>query len=210
LPERKEIAAIVLAAGASKRFGSNKLLHPIMLDGVTLPIAAFSLMPWIEVFEQLTVVVRNESERFCIEINNALGKQRAAKLRWVVCENADKGMAASLACGVHANRNASGWLIGLADMPVLPTAAIIGVRNALSQGAKLAAPFCDGKRGHPVGFASIYLEELFGLNGDEGARKLLERDKADLKKVQINDNGILADVDTPGDLINLNCIPNLE
>ena len=63
-------------------------------------------------------------------------------------------MAASLACGVRANPDAAGWLIGLADMPAVPPEAIAGVRNALVAGADLAATLCDGRRGHPVGIRS--------------------------------------------------------
>ena len=203
MSDNSEIAAIVLAAGASCRFGSEKLLHPVTLHGVTLPLAAHSFFPWFETFEVITVVVKPEAEAFCRTVETALGAAKSSAIRWVVCENAAKGMATSLACGVHANRDAAGWLIGLADMPVVPSAAIIDVRNALLDGAKLAAPFCNGKRGHPVGFATHYREELLALQGNTGARHLLERDNSNLVQIKINDKGIFADIDIPNDLHNL-------
>jgi len=199
LPDNNEIAAIVLAAGTSRRFGSDKLLHPVTLNGVTLPLAAHSLLPWFDSFEHITVVVRPEAKEFCSAIDTVLGATKASAIRWVGCENAAQGMAASLACGVRVNRDAAGWLIGLADMPAVPLAAIAGVRNALFAGADLAAPFCDGKRGHPVGFASHYFEELLALKGDTGARSLLERDLSKVVQIKIDNEGIFADIDIPAD-----------
>jgi molybdenum cofactor cytidylyltransferase len=202
LPENSKIAAIVLAAGTSRRFGSNKLLHSITHDGVTNPLIVYALLPWLEVFEKITIVVGNDSEPFCSEIDSVLGRLNSAAIHWVECKNSKSGMSASLAFGVRANINASGWVIGLADMPKVPSAAISGVRDALLKGASLAAPFCNGKRGHPVGFTSTYKEDLLMLQGDTGARHLLERDKVNLVNFEINNSGIFMDVDTLTDLEN--------
>jgi molybdenum cofactor cytidylyltransferase len=199
-PLPQAIAAIVLAAGASSRFGADKLLHPLALHGVTLPLAAHSLLPWLETFAHITVVVRPESQALSRAVKAALGATRSSAISWLECADAGQGMAASLACGVRANRDAGGWMIGLADMPAVPAAAIAGVRQALLGGAELAAPNCDGRRGHPVGFASHYLDELLVLQGDTGGRGLLERDKSRVVQVKINNRGIFADIDFPSDL----------
>ena len=201
--DRKDIAAVVLAAGVSRRFGSDKLLHPVTLRGVTMPLAAHSLLPWLETFGQVTVVVRPGPESFCSKIETALGETRSAQLRWIESTDAVQGMASSLVCGVRANRDAAGWLIGLADMAIVPVSAIAAVKDALSDGAALAAPSHAGRRGHPVGFASHYYDQLLDLRGDNGARRLLERDISRVTEIGIDDAGILADVDVPGDLQHL-------
>jgi len=201
--DRNDIAAVVLAAGASSRFGSDKLLHPVTLRGVTMPLAAHSLLPWLETFVQITVVVRSGAESFCSAIETALGETRSAQIDWIECADAAQGMAASLICGVRANSDAAGWLIGLADMAAVPVSAIAAVRNALLDGADMAAPSRAGRRGHPVGFASHYFDQLLDLQGDNGARRLLERDIPQVTDIKIDDAGIFADIDVPGDLQHL-------
>jgi molybdenum cofactor cytidylyltransferase len=203
LSDRDGIAAVVLAAGTSRRFGSDKLLHPLTLRGVTMPLAAHSLQPWLGTFPNITVVVRPGAESFCSALETALGESKAARIDWIECANAEQGMASSLVCGVRANHRASAWLIGLADMPAVPVTAIAGVRDALSAGAQLAAPSRDGRHGHPVGFASHYRGELLALQGDNGARRLLERDRSQVVDIRIDDAGIFADIDVPGDLHHL-------
>jgi molybdenum cofactor cytidylyltransferase len=203
LPKQDEIAAIVLAAGASRRFGTDKLLCQFELNENTLPLIVHSLKPWLKVFGQVTVVVQPDTGDFCRVVEHALADEEVAGIRWVECRNAAHGMASSLVCGVAANITAAGWMIGLADMPSVPQTAISHVRNAIEAGALLAAPFYDGKRGHPVGFSAAYGEELLALQGDSGARSLLERDAALLQRVEIEDRGILIDIDRPEDFMNL-------
>ncbi len=170
---------------------------------LTLPLAAHSLLPWLETFGHVTVVIRPGAETFCAAIESALGETGSAPINWIECANAAQGMASSLVCGVRANHDAAAWLIGLADMPAVPAEAIMGVRDALLGGAALAAPARDGRRGHPVGFASRYRDELLALQGDNGARRLLERDTSQVTDIRIDDAGIFADIDVPGDLHHL-------
>jgi molybdenum cofactor cytidylyltransferase len=109
-------------------------------------------------------------------------------------------MGASLACGVRASAEADGWIIALADMPFIQSATIDAIVRALEQGAAIAAPVHEGKRGHPVGFGREYYAELAALGGDEGARAIVKRDEGKVVLVEVDDPGIHGDIDTPDDL----------
>jgi molybdenum cofactor cytidylyltransferase len=76
------------------------------------------------------------------------------------------------------------------------------VADALQRGALIAAPFLEtsGERGHPVGFSAAHREALAALEGDAGARSILISQAQQIVKVPVNDAGILADIDRPGDL----------
>lgn len=191
----------MLAAGRARRYGADKLLAPLTLDGRTLPLAAHALRAWRQVFPRVTLVLRPQSAALRQALMETFGP---AGLHWVICERAGQGMGHSLAAGVAANPDAAGWLVGLADMPLLPAAAVAGVRDALAAGAPLAAAYAGGRRGHPVGFAAGYRSELLALSGDAGARSLLQRDASRIACVAVGDAGIFADIDSPRDLHTLN------
>jgi molybdenum cofactor cytidylyltransferase len=76
------------------------------------------------------------------------------------------------------------------------------VRAALEEGALIAAPVLSrtGVRGHPVGFAAELRAELLALQGDAGARSILDRHRARLRILATDDAGILVDLDTPEQL----------
>jgi molybdenum cofactor cytidylyltransferase len=75
------------------------------------------------------------------------------------------------------------------------------VREALERGALLAAPYFRARRGHPVGIAGRYYEQLIALGGDEGARHLLSTNEAELVKIPVGDPGVIRDIDRPEDLV---------
>ena len=107
------------------------------------------------------------------------------------------GMGHSIAAGVAATGNAEGWLVLPADMPLLRPSSILAVADALAQ-----YPVCyaqhRGQRGHPVGFNAELYSELLALQGDEGARRILARYPS--QGIELDDPGVLLDVDTLEDL----------
>jgi molybdenum cofactor cytidylyltransferase len=64
----------------------------------------------------------------------------------------------------------------------------------------IVAPEYRQQRGHPVGFGQCYRDELQALNGNAGARDIIQRHKDSLELVSVDDAGVIADIDTPGDL----------
>ena len=107
------------------------------------------------------------------------------------------GMGYSIACGVGARPNATGWLILPGDMPMVLPSTLQAVAHELNEHAVVYAQH-RGRRGHPVGFAAELYSELVALNGDEGARRLVGRYPA--HGVEVDDPGVLIDIDTQADL----------
>lgn len=106
------------------------------------------------------------------------------------------GMGHSLAAAVRATPAAEGWVIALADMPLLRVGTIAAVVRAVRDGATLAAPFYRGQRGHPVAFSNFWRQPLSMLHGDRGARDLLAEHAEALWPVPCDDAGILIDIDS--------------
>ena len=186
------IRGILLGGGAGKRFGGAKLLAASPVDPT--PIGVRAALSLVAGAGNALAVVR------------AGDVALAAALREGGCEvleSADcaRGLGASLAAAVKASADANGWVVALADMPRILPATHRAVTQALARGAKLAAVVdAEGRRGHPVGFASDLFADLAALDGDEGARQVIERHRAWLEIVRVDDPGIFFDIDTPGDL----------
>jgi len=184
------IVGLLLAAGSAKRFGSDKLLHPLQ-HGV--PIAVQSARHLKKEIPDVVAVLRPGAEQLA-------GLLKAEGCEVTLCANADEGMGASLACAVRAAGAADGYLVALADMPFVRPSSIAALRDALVGGARIAAPYFRTRRGHPVGISGKFFDALVSLGGDEGARKLLTAHEAELVKVPVGDPGVIRDIDQPEDL----------
>ena len=191
----KAPVGILLAAGQSTRFGSNKLLHPLTDNKPMLLVSADKLA---KVLPGSIVVISEKLVPLRVELEQ-MG------LRVVVNEQAEQGMGSSIACGVDACPDANGWLIMLADMPYLKTETIKLLADKLECGTSIVAPVYENKsgdnqRGHPVGFAQRFKNELLALDKDIGAREVIKNHQDQLKLVAVDDAGVITDVDQASDV----------
>lgn len=191
------VGAVLLAAGASRRFGdANKLLQQI--DGQPLAVRAATTLAAAGLAPVVAVLGTGAAE-----VRAALATVAGLDL----VENPDhaQGMGTSIACGVRRLRDddsLDGVVIALADMPHLRRETIAALVDAftLEPEAGIVMPVMAGWRGHPVLFARRYFDELAGLGGDIGARPVLEAHPDAIIEVETDDPGIFLDVDTPEDL----------
>ncbi len=185
-----EITAILLAAGAGSRFGGDKLLHPLG-DGVAIGVHAARNL----IAAGLDVVAVVKLGDFPLA---DLLEQEGCNV--TMFADAARGMGASLAHGVAQRRSADGWLIALADMPLIKPATIAAVAREIEAGAALIAPTYKGERGHPVGLSKRFGAQLAALGNDAGARDIIAAHQDVMKFIECDDPGVLHDIDTHGDL----------
>jgi len=190
IPSDAKLCGILLAAGASTRFGTDKLMHPLA-GGTT--VAATALANLRSALPHVIAVVRPGATA----LENLLS---AAGATVILCADADEGMGASLASAVRATSHVDGWVVALADMPFIRPPTIAKIAASLAAGAAIAAPAWRGERGHPVGLSARFRPQLEALRGDEGARALLKENAGLIKLIDVDDPGVRRDIDTPADL----------
>ncbi|MDP1618929.1 nucleotidyltransferase family protein [Phenylobacterium sp.] len=199
--ERNQAAwsAIVLAAGAGRRFGGRKLLAPfedgVLLDGALKAAFASPASTIILVTGSEAADVATAARAF------AERQGQGGRLQIVHAADHAEGMGASLRAGAALlPADSAGAFVFLGDMPRIPTAVLPRLVEAVETGAAAAAPVCGGRRGHPVLFGAGLFAPLRQASGDEGARAALAGLGPRLALIETDDAGVLFDVDQPGDL----------
>lgn len=186
------VSGILLAAGSGRRFSPDgtrsKLLAELPGRGMVVEEAARHLRA---VLPDVLAVIRPDSAT----LRHPL---LAAGCDVTECAGAGEGMAVSLVHALRLRDAADGWVIALADMPDVQPATIAKLIAALAEGADIAVPTFQGRRGNPVAFSRQHLSALLALHGDQGARRLLQSQP--VTEVAVEDAGIHRDIDTPADL----------
>ncbi|MGM0433871.1 MAG: nucleotidyltransferase family protein [Pseudomonadota bacterium] len=185
------VIALVMAAGASRRFGDADKRVAALHDGRTLLAATVAGL--CSGFSDVRVVIGNDDSPAALNLPGTVPVIRAP--------NAARGMGSSIADAVHAlgGERASAVAICLGDMPWIqaPTLALLASHAAPD---RILRPVYHGQPGHPVLFGRTFLPALAGLSGDTGARPIIQRYPGASHTVSVDDPSILADLDHPTSL----------
>ncbi|MDP6389315.1 MAG: molybdopterin-binding/glycosyltransferase family 2 protein [Alphaproteobacteria bacterium] len=185
------IAALILAAGQSRRMGRiNKLLEDI--DGAPMVARAVDAVISSRT-APVFVVVGHEADR----VRGALAGRDV-----VFVDNPAyaEGLSTSLKHGVAAlPEDADGVLVCLGDMPRIAAAEIDALIDAFDPivGRSICVPTFDGKRGNPVLLGHRFFAEIQEISGDVGARQLIGAYPDLIVEVAMDGDGVLVDIDTP-------------
>ncbi len=196
-----KVAALVLAAGQSRRMGGpNKLLavvdgKPLVRHAVDAALAARTA--------QVVVVVGHQQH----EVRKAL---RACKVRFVTNDDFAAGLSTSLKAGIAAlGQDVDGAVVCLGDMPRISAAHVDRLVAAFNpiEGRTIVVPTWQGKRGNPVLWGRAHFQEFSDLAGDVGARHLIGKHADEVVEVAMEDGASQIDVDTPEALAALTGVP---
>jgi len=184
------IAAVVLAAGQARRMGHNKLVaelagKPLLRHAVEAALASQAAGVY--------VVTGHERER---------AEAALAGLGVTLLHNPDyaAGLSTSLHRGLAAlPAGIDGAVVLLGDMPQVSAAVIDRLLAAFDplEGRALVVPTFQGKRGNPLLFARRFFAEVQAIKGDQGARQLLGEYPELVAEVELGDDAVLTDIDTP-------------
>jgi molybdenum cofactor cytidylyltransferase len=183
------VAALVLAAGQSRRMGgSNKLLAridnvPLVRRTVEAALASRA--------GPVLVVTGHQAEA----VREALA---GLDLRFVHNPDYAAGLSTSLRAGIRALPDeAQGALVCLGDMPAVTSAVLDRILAAFEPGeARIVVPTNAGKRGNPVLWSRHFFDALAGIEGDVGARHLIGAHAEAVVEVEIGP-AVALDLDTP-------------
>ncbi len=185
----KTIGVLLLAAGRSKRFASNKLLTPINSRAMLLETYA----KYRQCFAHICVIVNPDDLR----VQQLLSERQ---INYLICANADQGMGESLAFGIKQNPDWDGWVIALADMPYIQTSTLKRL-HVLLHTHEIVAPVYQTQRGNPVGFSNNYYVQLAQISGDKGAKSVLKKHVKKVHLFNTDDQGIILDIDKLSDVV---------
>jgi molybdenum cofactor cytidylyltransferase len=194
MPVEQDLAAIILAAGFSSRMAAFKPLLPLGHSTIIETAINTFLRAGIS---DITVVLGHRAD----DLKPVLARSH---VRWIYNERYGEGMYSSVVSGVSGLRSpgqgVKGAFILPADMPLVKSTTIKKMALAYSRfGPHIFYPTCLKQRGHPPLIPSDLFPEMQAWKGTGGLQSFLKLHEALAFDVEVQDMGILMDIDTPED-----------
>ena len=186
---------LILAAGFARRFGSPKLLHPLP-TGITIIDSTILALQSSDY--EFVVVIREDDTA----ISNHLKSQ---SIKTIKVTNAHQGLSSVMAEATRKlDLNRFEWLgICLGDMPYIQSKTLKALPNHISNNT-IVRPRHLNQVGHPVLFGRKFFSELIKLEGDFGAKEIIQSHSESLNIIGVEDAMVLHDIDEAKDIIKPN------
>jgi molybdenum cofactor cytidylyltransferase len=190
----KVVAAILLAAGRSRRMGAFKPLLPFG-DSTVIESCIDNLHE--AALDEIIVVVGHRADELQAHLKDA-----NLKFAFNVDPNSEMGV--SIARGVEQmSDDADALLIALVDHPAVSGDTIKTIIDAWVDGAQFVQPEFNGRGGHPVLIDLSFRNELLNLDPEKGLRKLFEAHRDQVKRLTVDSPFVARDMDTWEDYVQL-------
>jgi molybdenum cofactor cytidylyltransferase len=185
------VSAVVLAAGTSTRMGRAKQLLPL---GGTTVLAQTIENVRSAGLDEMVLVLGASAEAIRRQLPQAL----LACLKIVVNHAYGQGMASSLREGLtHVDPRSDAALIVLGDQPFIQPQTLRQIMDGYcSARAQIVIPSYQGNRGNPVLLDRSVFSEVMALEGDTGCRAIFTNHLDAILRVEVEDPGILLDIDS--------------
>lgn len=185
------IWSVILAAGESRRMGTQKLLLPY---GGTTVVEAVVRAALDSKVDAALVVVGSDRNK----VREAL---RSYPVTFAVNRDYRLGMLSSIQAGFNAlPGEAEAAVLLLGDQPAIPSEVIDDlVCNYRENSRGIVIPVHAGRRGHPVLVTAAYKQEILGLDPSVGLRQLVRAHPEDILEVEVSSSAVLKDMDSPED-----------
>ena len=188
--KREKIGLVMLAAGNSRRFGSNKLMYEI--DGMSMYLRTLNQL-------QAAVSELGNCELIVVtQYKEIAAKARALGAKVLINPQPERGISSSMQIGLAAAKESAACLFTVSDQPWLSAETIVRLVHKLQSESKgMACTIWAQKTGNPCIFSRKYYQELMEITGDKGGKQIINRHPEDVTYLEIEDEKELVDVDVP-------------
>ncbi len=193
--DKDKICGVLLAAGLSRRMGAVKMILPLADGHTVLEHATEALLQ--AGIEHIVVVLGGHEQAIRSHY------RYADRVQLTVNPDYEQGMFTSIRAGLKAALELGdfeAFLLHPGDVPAFPPDTVDRLREAYAPGqADIVLPDYGGRGGHPALYSMTYAHWIMFEDYPEGMRSLLQEEQERVKRVRVEDKGVLIDLDTQED-----------
>ncbi len=181
--------AVILAAGYSSRAGGYKM--EMVIEGK--PVLHHVIDAFVGICTKIIVV-----GGYKIDCLRELVEPYGDGVTLVFNEVYEQGMFSSVKCGIS-QVSSKAFFLTPGDYPMLNEKIVRQLMEGARDDEKILIPVFKGRGGHPVLIPSAYIKDILNMPHESNLKAYFDLCQHNIKRIELDDPGILYDLDTPAD-----------